>query len=92
VGGGRYAFGGAVRVPADVLAQSPRLPGRDRRGLPGRWGIEELCKVSKRLVGAEQFHARTERGIGQELSAHFNIIAAARSFGNLTEQAVGAPA
>jgi len=48
--------------------------------------------VSKRLVGAEQFHARTERGIGQELSAHFNIIAAARSFGNLTEQAVGAPA
>ncbi|MCP4450849.1 MAG: transposase, partial [Planctomycetes bacterium] len=34
-----------------------------------RWGIEELYKVSKQLVGVDEFHAQTERGVKQELFA-----------------------
>lgn len=51
----------------------------------GRWGIEELYKVSKRLVEIEQFHARTEHGVRQETYAHFVLLALARSFGNELE-------
>ena len=36
-----------------------------------RWGIEELYKVSKQLMTVEDFHGRTERGVKQELYAHF---------------------
>jgi len=55
----------------------------------GRWGIEELYKVSKGPVAVEQFHARTERGVRQEPSAHFTMVALARSLGNPVEDAIG---
>ena len=40
----------------------------------GRWGIEELYKVSKGHVGIENFHSKTERGIKQEIYAHVLLI------------------
>jgi len=47
-----------------------------------RWGIEELYKVSKRIFVIEDFHARTERGVKQELFAHFVLITMNRLFAN----------
>ena len=44
----------------------------------GRWSIEELYKVSKQTIAVDEFHGRTERGVRQELYAHFNLIAMTR--------------
>lgn len=46
----------------------------------GRWGIEELYKISKRFIDVEDFHSKTERGVKQELYAHVLLINIARLF------------
>ena len=43
-----------------------------------RWGIEELYKVSKQMIGIEDFHGQSERGVKQELFAHFVLITLTR--------------
>ncbi len=48
----------------------------------GRWGIEELYKVSKHIFVVEDFHAKTERGVKQELFAHFVLVTMNRLFAN----------
>jgi hypothetical protein len=48
----------------------------------GRWGIEELYKVSKRIFNIEDFHAKTERGVKQEIFAHFVLVTLNRLFAN----------
>lgn len=50
-----------------------------------RWGIEELYKVSKQIIGVEEFHAKTLRGVKQELYAHFVLITMNRIFANHTD-------
>jgi hypothetical protein len=47
-----------------------------------RWGVEELYKISKRLFIIEDFHAKTERGVKQEIFAHFALITMNRIFAN----------
>ncbi|MFH1315525.1 MAG: IS4 family transposase [Candidatus Uhrbacteria bacterium] len=47
-----------------------------------RWGIEELYKVSKRIFIVEDFHAKSERGVKQELFGHFVLITMNRMFAN----------
>ena len=47
-----------------------------------RWGVEELYKISKRILIVEDFHAKTERGVKQELFAHFALITMNRIFAN----------
>ena len=47
-----------------------------------RWGIEELYKVSKRVFNIEDFHGKTERGVKQEIFAHFILITLNRLFAN----------
>ena len=47
-----------------------------------RWGIEELYKVSKGIFIIEDFHAKTERGVKQEIFAHFVLITMNRLFAN----------
>ena len=44
----------------------------------GRWSIEELYKVSKKVIAVDEFHAQTGRGVRQELYAHFNLVAMTR--------------
>ena len=56
-----------------------------------RWGIEELYKVSKQLMTLEDFHGRTERGVKQELYAHFILITLARLFSNHSESGFNSP-
>ncbi|MBX3710120.1 MAG: transposase [Gammaproteobacteria bacterium] len=46
----------------------------------GRWGIEELYKISKEFINIEDFHSKTERGVKQELYAHALLINIARIF------------
>jgi hypothetical protein len=48
----------------------------------GRWGIEELYKISKHIFVVEDFHAKTERGVKQELFAHFVLVTMNRLFAN----------
>ncbi len=50
-----------------------------------RWGIEELYKISKVLIDVEDFHGLTERGIKQELFAHFVLITISRIFASKAE-------
>ena len=52
----------------------------------GRWSIEELYKTSKNSLTMEQFHAKYERGVKQELYAHFVLITLSRLFCNHSEQ------
>jgi hypothetical protein len=40
----------------------------------GRWGIEELYKISKKFLEIEEFHSKTARGVRQELYAHILLI------------------
>ena len=54
----------------------------------GRWGIEELYKVSKHIFVVEDFHAKTERGVKQELFAHFVLITMNRLFANRADTAL----
>ena len=46
----------------------------------GRRGVEELYKVSRQVINVDEFHGRTERGVRQEIYAHFNLIAMTRLF------------
>jgi len=50
-----------------------------------RWGIEELYKISKQLIGIEDFHAKSLRGIRQELYAHMALITLNRVLTNHTD-------
>jgi hypothetical protein len=47
-----------------------------------RWGVEELYKVSKQIFSIEDFHAKSERGVKQEIFAHFALITMNRIFAN----------
>ena len=47
-----------------------------------RWGIEELYKISKRIFNIEDFHAKSKRGVNQEIFAHFVLITMNRIFAN----------
>jgi len=50
-----------------------------------RWGIEELYKVSKEFIVVDDFHGKTERGVKQELFAHFALITMNRLCSNKAE-------
>ena len=50
-----------------------------------RWGIEELYKISKNFMDVEDFHGQSERGVKQELFAHFVLITLTRIFSNHSE-------
>ena len=47
-----------------------------------RWGIEELYKTSKHTFVIEDFHAKNERGVKQEIFAHLALITISRIFAN----------
>lgn len=57
-----------------------------------RWGVEELYKVSKQLIEVEDFHAKTERGVKQELFAQFVLITMTRLFATQAESELNADA
>ena len=50
-----------------------------------RWGVEELYKISKVLIDVGDFHGQSDRGIKQELYAHFVLITLNRILASHTE-------
>lgn len=50
-----------------------------------RWGVEELYKISKQLMEIGDFHGQSERGVKQELFAHFVLMTLTRIFSNHSE-------
>ncbi len=85
----RYDIGESRYVLATTLADTERYSRKDLSELyHGRWGIEELFKISKTTLAVEEFHGRSERGVRQELYAHFNLIAMARLFTNRGDAAL----
>ncbi len=85
----RYDIGESRYVLATTLADTERYSRKDLSDLyHGRWGIEELFKISKTTPAVEEFHGRSERGVRQELYAHFNLIAMARLFTNRGDAAL----
>jgi len=50
-----------------------------------RWGIEELYKVSKKMVEVNDLHGRSERTVKQELFAHFVLITMSRFCASASE-------
>jgi hypothetical protein len=53
-----------------------------------RWSVEELYKTSKQIIEVEDFHAKTERGVKQEVFAQFVLITMNRLFANRADVAL----
>jgi hypothetical protein len=79
----KYEIAGTTYCLGTTLLDSARYPLNALMDVyHARWGVEELYKISKRLFVVEDFHARTERGVKQELYAHFVLITMNRLFAN----------
>lgn len=57
----------------------------------GRWGIEELYKISKEFIDVEDFHSKSERGVKQECYAHMLLINLSRIFEAETDKQLPPP-
>jgi len=76
----KYEIDGVLYVCATTLI-GKEYPLSELPGVyHGRWGIEELYKISKRFIDVEDFHGKSERGVKQELYAHVLLINIARIF------------
>ena len=51
-----------------------------------RWGVEELYKTSKHILGMEEFHSKSLRGVRQEIYAQLALITLNRIFTNHTDE------
>lgn len=71
----KYVIGETTYVLCTTLIDSEKYPKDIFSGVyHSRWGFEEMLKVSKIITGVQDFHAKTELGIKQELFAHFLLI------------------
>jgi hypothetical protein len=83
----KYKIGDTVFCLGTTLLDAQRYP-LDSFGevYHSRWGIEELYKVSKRIFVIEDFHSKTERGVKQEIFAHFVLVTLNRLFANRADK------
>ena len=81
----RYTLNGAQYYLGTTLTEPSYTIKALQDLYHGRWGIEELYKVSKQLIAVDDFHGKTERGIKQELFAHFVLITMSRLCSNKSE-------
>lgn len=71
----KYVIEGVTYVLCTTLVNVEKYPKEIFPAVyHSRWGFEEMLKVSKIITGVEDFHAKTELGIKQELFAHFLLI------------------
>lgn len=83
----KYEYGGTTYILGTTLWDQKKYSIEDLSAVyHSRWGVEELYKVSKQLMSIEQFHAHSERGVKQELFAHFVLITLTRLFSNHSEE------
>ena len=80
----KYQVGGTLFCLGTTLVEPHQLYPLEQfiQVYHQRWGVEELYKVSKSIIEILDFHAKTERGVKQELFAHFVLITLNRLFAN----------
>lgn len=80
----KYELSGTTYFLATTLIEPPqRYPLQAFMDVyHSRWGIEELHKTSKQTFIIEDFHAKSERGVKQEIFAHYVLITMNRLFAN----------
>ena len=74
-GNEKYTVEGTTYVLGTTLLNDndyPKAAFQDQYHAP--CGIEELYKISKNRINVDDFHAHTERGVKQELFAHFVLL------------------
>lgn len=82
----KYQIGDNAYTLGTTLLDSDTYPVAElSKRYHERWGIEELYKMSKVLIEVQDFHGKSERGVKQELYAHFVIITLSRIFSNHIE-------
>ena len=82
----KYTVAATTYTLATTLLDVRQYPIEELSNLyHARWGIEELYKISKQLMAVEEFHGQTERGVKQELYAHFVLVTLTRLFANRSE-------
>jgi len=87
----KYSMSGTTYTLGTTLLDGDTYPTADFCDLyHARWGIEELYKISKELIQVDEFHAHTERGVKQELFAHFVLLTLNRMLANHTESQLNA--
>lgn len=79
----KYVISGVTYTLGTTLTDSNQYKAEEFSDVyHSRWGIEELYKISKVLIDIEDFHGHSERGVKQELFAHFILITLSRIFSN----------
>lgn len=81
----RYTIAGKHYYLGTTLMGAPYTRDALQAVYHDRWGVEELYKVSKQLIEVDDFHARSERGVKQELFAHFVLITMSRLCSDASE-------
>jgi len=82
----KYVIAGITYTLGTTLLDAQRYKAEEFPDVyHSRWGIEALYKVSKNLMDVEDFHGQSERGVKQELFAHFILITLGRVFSNQAE-------
>lgn len=82
----KYDYEGTTFYIGTTLFDETRYPATAfSESYHGRWGIEELYKISKVLIQIEDFHSKSERGVRQEVFAHFVLITLTRMLANQAE-------
>ena len=76
----KYKIDGETYICATTLIGEQYPSEEFPRVYHGRWGIEELYKISKEFIDVEDFHSKTERGVKQELYGHALLINIGRIF------------
>lgn len=72
----KYVLDGNLYVLLTTLLDKEKYPENSLKEVYHiRWGHEEMIKISKVITGVTDLHSKTERGVKQELFAHFLIIA-----------------
>ena len=85
----KYSYDETTYVLGTTLLDSNRYQITELSDLyHSRWGIEELYKISKVLIDVKDFHAQSDRGVKQELFAHFVLITLNRIFANHAEDEI----
>jgi hypothetical protein len=87
----KYEVDGNLYCLGTTLMDRERYPSEVFKDLyHSRWGVEELYKVSKRIMCIQDFHGHYERGVKQEIFAHFLLITLNRIFSNQVEKDLNA--
>lgn len=81
----KYEVAGITYYLGTTLLDARFSPENFKDLYHARWGIEELYKISKHFIAIEEFHAKSLRGVRQELYAHMALVTLNRVLTNHTD-------